>query len=123
MKLKILSVQFLLCIIFISCRSKTDESNTPQISYSEDINPIITGNCSQPGCHGTLNPGTFLLTGYDNLISNGKIKPGKPQSSEIYEAITSIEEEQIMPRAPYQRLNNNQITKIYLWILQGAKNN
>ena len=113
----------LIGIVFYSCEHEPDIKNAPQISYASDVNPIISGNCSQQGCHGVLNPGAFLLVGYDNLIKNGKVVAGNPSGSEIFEAITSANEDDVMPRSPYSRLNDQQISTIYLWILQGAKNN
>ncbi|MFN5458740.1 MAG: c-type cytochrome domain-containing protein, partial [Bacteroidota bacterium] len=94
-----------------------------QISYSNDVNPIIMNNCAQSGCHGSINAGQFSLLGYDNLIKGGEVKTGDPKSSKLYNSITSLEEDDLMPRSPYSRLNDDKIKIIYLWILQGAKNN
>jgi hypothetical protein len=122
MKLKLLFT-FILVLLLSSCKHEPSIENAPQISYSNDVNPIIMNNCAQSGCHGAINPGQFSLLGYDNLIKGGEVKAGDPKSSKLYNSIISLEEDDLMPRSPYSRLGDDKIKTVYLWILQGAKNN
>lgn len=114
---------FIFPSFFISCRHEPQVPDYPIISFSNDINPIISGNCTMSGCHGSINPQEFSLVGYENLMKDENIIAGKPHSSKIYESIIATGGEDLMPRPPYSRLTNQQIELIYLWILQGAKNN
>jgi hypothetical protein len=110
-------------VVLTSCKHEPLTADAPLISYANDVNPIVMNNCAQSGCHGTINPGQFSLLGYDNLIKGGKIKAGDPKSSELYNSIVSLEEDELMPKQPFTRLTDDKIRIIYLWILQGAKNN
>ena len=118
---------FILILIFvsffISCRHEPQVPDYPVISFSNDVNPIISSSCTMSGCHGNNNTQEFSLVGYENLMKHENIVAGKPHSSKIYESITATGGEDLMPRYPYSRLTNQQIEIIYLWILQGAKNN
>jgi hypothetical protein len=109
-------------IIFYSCRH---EPILPeyQVSYSTDIIPIINSSCMHSGCHNdTANAETHTFNTYEQITDHEYVVPGKPHDSKLYNAIVGAGEE-IMPRPPYDPLNNAQIRKIYIWIAQGAKNN
>ena len=110
-------------IFLCSCRHEPVIPDQPQVSFANDVNPIISGNCTQSGCHGGNDPEAFSLDSYDKLMKHDNVVAGKPHSSKIYESITKLSGEDLMPRSPYPRLSNQQIETIYLWILQGAKNN
>ncbi len=93
-----------------------------QVSFSQDIMPIIQMGCQHSGCHGdTANP-EFPMTNYEQVMAGGDIKPGEPNNSELYEVITDNDEEDRMPlnRPP---LSDRNIKLIYIWIAQGAKDN
>ena len=51
------------------------------------------------------------------------VEPGNARSSELYEVITDLSGEDRMPPLPDNRLADQQILKIMVWIEQGAKNN
>ena len=57
----------------------------------------------------------------------GKVKPGitagSPEKSKLYKTLKTLNEEDIMPKKPYNELTEKQIQLIYVWIGQGAKNN
>ena len=48
--------------------------------------------------------------------------PGDYKNSKIYEVLVKPGGEEAMPPSPYNRLSDEQITTIALWIEQGAKN-
>ncbi len=89
------------------------------MSFANDIEPIIIGNCTQSGCHGTGGQRMQLLT-YNDIVK--EVSAGNPNNSNLYDVITS-NEIGTMPKPPNPRLSNTQIKMIYLWIAQGAQNN
>ncbi|CAN5423855.1 hypothetical protein BH09BAC5_BH09BAC5_18270 [soil metagenome] len=106
--------------LFFSC---THDPVLPdqQVSYANDIYPIILSGCNHSGCHDTLASNeTSPLISYDDVVHY--VTPGKPKSSKIYTSVTGTGEE-FMPKAPYPALNDRQIKLLYIWIAQGAKNN
>ncbi len=112
-----------ICCIVLSCKHKTDFESLPVVSYSTDISPIISGNCTFSGCHGTSNSEKFKLLTYDEVMRHCDIVANAPESSKLYSIIKSRNEETIMPRKPYSPLTEHQIILIFVWIGQGAKNN
>lgn len=113
----------LLCFcsgIFSACNHKADLSALPAISFSNNVQSIIVGNCTQSGCHADGSDRPHSLTTYDDVIK--RVSPGDANSSQLYERIAG-QSGNIMPPAPQAMLTNDQIRTIYLWIEQGAKNN
>lgn len=104
-----------------SCKHKTDFNSIAEVSYSKDIAPIITSNCTSSGCHGDAAYEKMSLTTYANLIDGG-ISPGSPEKSKLYSTLKSLGDD-IMPKKPNKELSEKQIQLIYIWIGQGAKNN
>lgn len=105
-----------------ACKRETEFDKLTTVSYTASIAPIISSNCAFSGCHGDSLTQKFKLTAYDGLM-NGGIKPGKPNESELYKTLKSLNDEDIMPKRPYNPLSEKQIQLIYVWIGQGAKNN
>lgn len=119
----ILTTYFALISTLISaCRHDSDISATPEISYQNDIHPIITANCAMTGCHPSSG-GEFSLVDYNSLISNGDIKAGNAHKSKLYKAVIGDIGTERMPPAPTSQLSDRQLKLIYIWIEQGAKNN
>ncbi|PTQ96548.1 hypothetical protein C8P68_10432 [Mucilaginibacter yixingensis] len=97
----------------------TPLSDAPVISFKNDVQPVIISNCTESGCHGASDH-EFKLLSYDNIMA--KVKAGDPHASDLYGAITA-NTINTMPKPPNPRLTDTEIKTIYLWILQGAKNN
>ncbi|MEO6884008.1 MAG: c-type cytochrome domain-containing protein [Bacteroidia bacterium] len=115
----------LLFVSLIACKHEPVVPNSPIISFSNDVQPIIIGNCTQSSCHGNgsgRDSDRALLT-YNEVINYGQITPGNAQNSQLYTDIAPKGTQQQMPPTPTPELSNQQILTIYLWILQGAKNN
>ena len=109
-------------IVFFGCKHEP-VLPAQEVSFSQDIMPIIQMGCQHEGCHGdSLNP-EFPLTSYEEVMEEGDIKPGDPEDSDLYERITETDDDKRMPRPPYAPLNDRNIKLIYIWIAQGAKNN
>lgn len=108
--------------IAFSCKHKTDFNNLTEVSYANNIAPIISSNCSASGCHGSSEFQKFSLSTYDGLM-NGGITAGSPEKSKLYKVLKTLNKEDIMPKKPFNELSEKQIQLIYVWIGQGAKNN
>lgn len=122
--MKIIKALILLLVVSFtlgSCKHKPNFSDFPEVSYANDVSPIIIGNCGQEGCHG--NVGELDLTTYDKLIHGAEVTAGSPEKSKLYKVITKLSGEDRMPLAPAEPLTNEQIETIFVWIGQGAKNN
>ncbi|MHC1707664.1 MAG: c-type cytochrome domain-containing protein [Bacteroidales bacterium] len=127
-------------VYLVSCKHEPlpgpegqDTTNNPIIStncdpdtvyFQNDILPLIQSSCAKSGCHdaATQADGVYLGT-YASIMNTGKIKPGNPNDSELYEVITENDPDKIMPPPPNQPFSQAQINLIYTWIQQGAKNN
>jgi len=107
--------------VFISCRHEplVPLSDAPVISFVNDVDPIITSNCTESGCHGAGGHRPQLIN-YEDIL--GEVSPGNPYSSSLFDVITS-NVVNTMPKPPNPRLTNTQIKTIFLWISQGAQNN
>lgn len=113
----------LLClpaVVLLGCKHSVDYSQFPEVKYSADVSSLISGNCTQSGCHGIENPAAFDLLSYENVARY--VSPGNPQKSELYQVIRDLSSNR-MPPPPSSQLNESAIKTIYLWIGQGAKNN
>lgn len=110
--------------IFFACTvEEVDPSaDIPTQSFQTEILPIISANCALSGCHGA-NDREFPLLNYDDVMNYCEVQPGKPHDSKLYEVIRLLSGEEAMPPKPNQPLTDKQIGAIYVWILQGAKNN
>jgi hypothetical protein len=122
-KLKFLFSIFLLFLFSTSCKHKPNFSNLATVSYSENIQPIISSNCTQSGCHGLQNQEEFTLLKYSDVMKHTEVIAGSPEMSNLYHVIRTYNSEKVMPRPPYKPLSEKQIQLIYVWIGQGALNN
>jgi len=113
---RILIFSFLIISIFsTSCRKdKTAEVQcAEQISFSNDVQPIIMNSCAVSGCHAGANPANNMnFTSYENVFLH-RILIGRSVRHES--GVTP------MPVGP--QLSADQISKISCWIEQGALNN
>jgi hypothetical protein len=95
---------------------------TKTVSFSKDIQPILTKSCATSGCHsGTVAPNLSAATAYNALINGSFINMGKPENSEVYLWLTG-KKSVAMPAGSANNPSN--INGLMLaWIKQGAKNN
>jgi hypothetical protein len=121
-KVIIAAIVLLPFAITMSCKHEPILPET-EVSFSNDIQPILQMGCSHAGCHGdSLNP-VFKLVTYEQVMDKGEIEPGNPRGSELYQVLVTNDSEDKMPRSPYPELNDRNKKLIYIWIAQGAKNN
>ncbi len=105
-----------------SCTTITVDADAPvpTVAYKQDIAPIIAAKCAQFGCHGSERTEQFNLLSYSALSQ--LVVPNKPHSSQLYDVIR-LYAGNAMPPKPNEPLSDTQITQIYVWILQGARDN
>lgn len=109
---------------FTSCtfdKSFPDPTNYGNpVCYETEIFPLIQSNCAKSGCHDAITQAEgYNFSYYDGIMK--AVKPGKPNSSKLYESINGKGEE-MMPPPPNETLNSEQVNTIKIWIEQGATN-
>ncbi|HEY5326712.1 MAG TPA: hypothetical protein VIJ27_06910 [Mucilaginibacter sp.] len=115
-------------LIMISCTKTTtvpiDETPaiTTTVSFSKDIQPILTKSCAVSGCHsGSVAPNLSAATAYNALENGNLINTSTPKSSDVYLWLTG-KKAVAMPAGTANNPSN--INALMLaWITQGAKNN
>lgn len=107
--------------IFFGCKH---EPVLPEqeVSFNQDILPVLQMGCTQAGCHGDSLNQMPSLTSYETVMEFGDVKAGDPNDSKLYEVITDTDPEERMPK-DMPPLSDRNIKLIYIWIAQGAKDN
>ena len=85
--------------------------DTMDVSFSNDIMPIIQGNCSISGCHVAGGSGNGIFEGYAGVKA-------KVDNGSLHQRV--VVDKNMPPNAP---LNECQIAQIDSWINAGAPNN
>jgi uncharacterized membrane protein len=111
----------LFLLLMGACATKqTLSADLPTLSFLSDIQPILSANCSVGSrCH-SGNGHLASLDTYDGAIRY--VQAGDPHASRLY-TTTRDYLGNVMPPSPNTRLTDEQMTKIYVWISQGAPNN
>ena len=104
------------------CTGECGGTNQDCLSYSTQIQPIFSANCT--GCHGGL--GGLVLTSYTNLMAGGNsgavVLANNGSGSLIIQKLRGED----IPAMPYNDsypLENSLIDSIETWINEGAQNN
>lgn len=117
-------------LILHSCKDTgvdVDNNTIPSsnVSYAQHIKPVLEFHCV--GCHSSPSlQGGFDASTYSSLIADpGIVYPGKPENSRIIWRIDPKYGMSLMPPlgSNYKALNQNQVTGLFTWIKEGAKNN
>ncbi len=94
-----------------------------QVSFSKDILPILTKNCSLSGCHATggQTPDLSATKAFNSLVNGGFIDVSDPQKSVVYMRLTG----KLTPAMPLNGSSNpSNIDELILtWITEKAPNN
>jgi len=117
MKIKMPIAMLMLLVVLLSCTHDPVIPETPQVSFSTQVGPIFISNCATVKCHD--GSAEFDLSSYETVRKH--VKPGDARGSSAYRAITTLWGESAMP--PNGPLSQQQINLIYVWIMQGAKDN
>ena len=94
----------------------------PQVSFKDDIQPILAERCAIPGCHAAPGAGGLDLTAYDTFKKGGNggvaFNAGNGKGSIVVRRIDGGG----MPPIP-PPLNADQVQLFIDWIDAGAENN
>lgn len=118
------------CINNVEDISASSDYDPSEVSFEENIQPILTQSCGGSGCHINSSTNGVNVSTYNSLINStgavyGEpvINPGNPNESPLVDKIEPNPQfGNRMPQGgPY--LTNNEIAKIRAWIEGGAEDN
>jgi hypothetical protein len=95
------------------------------VSFSKEVNPILTANCTTAGCHSGTNPQSNLnleaAKAYAALSKRGSgyLDTINPTSSVLFSSLMSVSS----PMPPKGRLSACDLKRIQVWMQEGAKDN
>lgn len=93
----------------------------PRACFARDILPVLVSRCGTSGCHdATTRQDGYNFTSFSTTLS--VVRPGNPDGSKLYEAITDDDPEDRMPPAGEPQLTFAEIDSIGKWISYGALN-
>ncbi len=101
----------------------TNALHAAELSYNQDIRPILSDNCFY--CHG-FDPknrkADLRLDTFEGATANGAIVPGHLSKSEAWNRILSDDPEEVMPPPKsHKKLTSAQKDVLRRWIEGGAK--
>ena len=85
------------------------------VCFYGQVMPVLQTSCGISGCHDGSQEG-FQTTNYSSIMQS--VVPGDPRGSKLYQVITDINGEQMMP--PDRPLTKEQRSVMQIWIAQGA---
>jgi len=110
-------ISIILLLNLVSCRHNPNIPESPIFTFNKDVSSITLNNCATVGCHDGTSERRRLQT-YSEVMHY--VSPGKPYSSKLFTTIIKLSGNKMPPNGP---LSDPQIRTIYVWILQGAKEN
>jgi cytochrome c5 len=110
-------------LIFVALSSCTHEPAAidlmDPVCFDTQVLPILQTSCGMSGCHdGVSGEGGFDASSYETVMDY--VSAGDPRGSKLYNIITKINGENMMP--PDRPLSIEQRSIIEVWIAQGANN-
>lgn len=129
----------LLIVGLMGCDLGTDPEDANgengEVTFSEDVEPMLANNCAFSGCHGTSNTQQDLVLAegeaYNNLVDVpsrempelDRVEPGEPDSSFLLLKLKpNPPAGGRMPQGgPY--FSDEQIETVETWISEGAEDN
>ncbi len=113
-----LAVAALGVVLFVAACKKEYIQNVNDVCFQQEVLPIFQSNCTQSGCHNSSSRQSgYDFSNYEGIMR--AVSPSDYKGSTVYQITTTPFG--IMPPSPYNRLSDEQITTIALWIDQGAK--
>jgi hypothetical protein len=99
------------------------------VSYSKDVQSILTKNCSE--CHTPGKPGfeasALDTTNYQSLMKGGKfgalVKPGDAFTSALIMLVEGRAHPSIRMPHGKEKLSSGDVDTLKVWVNEGAKNN
>ena len=106
-------------IIIPELGSGPDDFPPQQISFQNELAPILNTSCATPTCHvsGAHTPYLSSAVSYTQIVNGGFVNLANPKTSTIYLMITG----EMAQYLPSPAKTNQQ--KVYDWIRNGAPNN
>lgn len=106
-----------------------EEPPPPEVSFANEIKPIIDTNCTE--CHTAGQKGAeasgFMTVDYDSIMKGTRygpvVVPGNAISSSFYRLVAGKVDPSISMPHGKEAIPEENILKIEKWIDQGAKNN
>jgi hypothetical protein len=126
MKRRLIVISVIVSFLMIGCYkdvlSPGQDPNAPpqDVSFSGDLVPIFSANCTSNGCHDAVpahKPSLVPEKAYNAIISGGYVNTLVPNNSVLYNEVKSGS----MP--PSGALKQSDMQKILDWIRNGAPNN
>ncbi len=127
--------------VLISACGENGGTTAPveNVSFSADVQPIFTANCTSLGCHIAPNSqlGMELNLGqaYTNIVgvqavqaTMPRVTPGQSSASYLYQKVIDAQvaaggSGHRMPPEPRTALDSDELETIRVWIEEGALNN
>ncbi len=113
-------------ILTLALLSPLNLAASGAIEFNRDIRPIITKHCT--ACHGGVKEaGKVSFIYREKALAQGKsgkttIVPGQPDASEMIRRVTTLDEDDLMPKPEHgPRLNDAEVATLKQWITEGAK--
>lgn len=121
--------KILIPLILITFLFGCEEPQPPQVSFANEVKPVIDQNCTE--CHTAGQKGTeasgFMTVDYDSVMKGTKygpvIVPGNAVASSFYRLIAGKVDPSIRMPHGKEAISEENILMIEKWIDQGAKNN
>ncbi len=112
-----------------ACVAVLTACSPKNVSYSKDVQPILTKNCSE--CHTPGKPGLqasgLNTSTYETLMKGGKFGPLVKPGDALTSALNMLVEGRAHPsiRMPHgkEKLSTGDIETLKVWVTEGAKNN
>ncbi|MCF8239002.1 MAG: hypothetical protein K9I85_12640 [Saprospiraceae bacterium] len=119
MKLSIFFFLFAGMLVMLLSRCTKDHLPDPPICYQTDIEPLIVSNCTQSGCHNSVEKSAgYDFSTYEGILS--AVEVGHYKKSSLYKVLIQPFGEKRMPQPPAEPFSDEQITLIARWIEEGA---
>ncbi|MAO64781.1 MAG: hypothetical protein CL666_07250 [Balneola sp.] len=118
------------CLNNVEDISESSDYDPSEISYSNDIQPILTQTCGGSGCHVNSSTNGVNVSSYSTLMNSSGtvygeavVNPGNPDDSPLVDKIEP--DPRFGSRMPQGGpfLTNDEISKIRAWIKGGAEDN
>src|SRR5262245_5829435 len=93
-----------------------------KVDFARDVRPILSNRCFK--CHGpAVQKSKLRLDTFEGATKNGAIVPGKPSESLLIDRVCepSDEDGRMPPPEAGDRLTDEQITTLKVWIAQGGE--
>ncbi len=100
------------------------EVSTSEISFRDQVQPILNSNCNMSGCHNASSAAEGVnLSSFASIMSDDELVVRfKPDESELMEELRGYGRKGSMPPPGQQPLSSEQINVLKQWILEGARN-